>query len=306
MRSAGVLMFLLAAAPGFSGAPVAEESSVPSMIVSTSWLAECMEKEPASLVLLQVGPKEEYEAGHIPGAQHIMPADLGRDKDGVPLELLADGDYEEILRSKGIGDKSRVVIYFGKDWVTPTARVYWTLDYLGLAKQTAILDGGLPAWRAEGRAVSVETPKVATGNYKLRTRPEIRVDADWVNSHCTSPEIALVDTRTADFFSGENDGRGRYPRPGHIPGASNIPYPNVIEKDLKFKDVESLRQIFRAADAGSGKRVVTYCHIGQQASLVYFIAKYLGYDAAMYDGSFTEWTLNELPVERSESKSKPE
>lgn len=292
-------MFLLTAAPAIG-------SSVPSMIVSTSWLAERMEKEPASLVLLHVGPKEEYEAGHIAGAQHIVPADLGRDREGVPLELLADSDYEEILRSKGIRDDSRIVIYFGKDWVTPTARVYWTLDYLGLGNQTGILDGGLPAWRAEGRPVSTETPKPTKGDYSLKTRPEIRVDGDWVNSHCKSPQISLVDTRTADFFTGENDGRGRYPRPGHIPGASNIPYPSVVEKNLKFKDVESLREIFRAADAGSGKRVVTYCHIGQQASLVYFIAKYLGYEAAMYDGSFTEWTLKELPVERSESKPKPE
>lgn len=276
------------------------------MIVSTSWLAERMQKEPASLVLLQVGPKEEYEAGHITGAQHITPADLGREKDGIPLELLPDGEYEEILRSKGISDDSRIVIYFGKDWVTPSARVYWTLDYLGLGKQAALLDGGLPAWRAEGRPVSTEPPKVARGNYSLATRPEIRVDADWVNAHCTSPTISLVDSRTADFFTGENDGKGRYPRPGHIPGSSNIPYPSVLEENLKFKDVESLRQIFRAANAGEKKRVVTYCHIGQQASLVYFLAKYLGYDAAMYDGSFTEWTQKELPVERSVSKPAPE
>jgi thiosulfate/3-mercaptopyruvate sulfurtransferase len=92
------------------------------------------------------------------------------------------------------------------------------------------------------------------------------------------------------------------PRGGHIPGARNIPFDSVVEDSNKFKSVETLRQLFNTAGVKPGDSVTTYCHIGQQASLLYFVARYLGYEAHLYDGSFEDWSHHpELPVEKADT-----
>ncbi len=94
------------------------------------------------------------------------------------------------------------------------------------------------------------------------------------------------------------------PRAGHIPSAKNIPFSRLVEESTnKFKNAEALRALFTEAGVKQGDRVATYCHIGQQASLLYFVARYLGYEAHLYDGSFQDWSnRKELPVEKSESE----
>ena len=125
------------------------------MIVSTAWLAEHLNDR--SLVLLHVGDKKEYDAAHIPGAQFIQLSDISTPRgQGLTLELPAVDQLKATFEKFGVTDKSRIVVYFGKDWISPTARVYLTLDYLGLGDRTSILDGGLPAWRSEGRPVTAE------------------------------------------------------------------------------------------------------------------------------------------------------
>jgi thiosulfate/3-mercaptopyruvate sulfurtransferase len=91
------------------------------------------------------------------------------------------------------------------------------------------------------------------------------------------------------------------PRGGHIPHARNIPFSSLVEdSNNKFKSAGTLRDLFNAAEVKPNSSVATYCHIGQQASLLYFVARYLGYDAHVYDGSFEDWSnRTELPVEKS-------
>ena len=126
-----------------------------SLIISTEWLAQHLND--SSIVLLQVGEKDEYLAGHIPGAQFITLADISTPRgEGLALELPSVAQLKTTFEKLGVIDKSRIVVYFSKDWVSPTARVFMTLDYLGLGDRTSILDGGLPAWRAEGRPVTAE------------------------------------------------------------------------------------------------------------------------------------------------------
>jgi thiosulfate/3-mercaptopyruvate sulfurtransferase len=91
------------------------------------------------------------------------------------------------------------------------------------------------------------------------------------------------------------------PRAGHIPSAKSIPFSTLVEDSNKFKNPEALRALFSTAGVKPKDSVATYCHIGQQASLLYFVARYLGYDAHLYDGSFQDWSnRSELPVEKSE------
>lgn len=270
-----------------------------SMIVSTEWLAQHLNDK--SVVLLHVGDKKEYDAAHIPGAQYIQTSDISTPRgSGLILELPPLEQLKATFEKFGVTDNSRIIVYFGKDWVTPTSRVYFTLDYLGLGDRTSILDGGMPAWVAEKRAVTAETSAPKPGNFTPHPNPKLVVDATWVSANVNKPGVAILDARDAKFYTGES--AGNMPRAGHIPSAKSIPFGSVVEESNKFKSEEALRQIFNNAGVKPKDTVATYCHIGQQASLLYFVAKYLGYDAHLYDGSFQDWSnRQELPVEKSDA-----
>jgi thiosulfate/3-mercaptopyruvate sulfurtransferase len=269
-----------------------------SMIVSTAWLAKHLND--ADLVMLQVGDKKEYDAAHIKGAQYIQTSDISTPRgSGLILELPPVDQLKATFEKLGVTDKSRIVVYFSKDWVTPTSRVYFTLDYLGLGDRTAILDGGLPAWIAEKREVTTEVSSPRVGNFTPHPDPKLVVDASWVSGNINKPGVAILDARDAKFYTGES--AGNMPRAGHIPSAKSIPFSTLVEDpNNKFKSPEALRALFNTAGVKPKDSVATYCHIGQQASLLYFVAKYLGYDAHLYDGSFQDWSNRaDLPVEKS-------
>ena len=175
-----------------------------------------------------------------------------------------------------------------------------TLDYLGLGDRTSILDGGLPAWRAEERAVTAEVRQVKPGSFTPHPNAELVVDAAWVNANLNKPGVAILDARAAKFYTGED--AGQMPRGGHIPLTKSIPFSTLVDdKTNKFKSPDAFRTLFGTAGVRENDSVATYCHIGQQASLLYFVARYLGYDAHLYDGSFQDWSnRSELPVEKSE------
>jgi len=287
-----------------SAVPAAADNKVQSsLIVATEWVAKHLNDD--GLVLLQVGDKDEYLAAHIPGAQFVTLADISTPRgQGLVLELPSVDQLKAIFEKLGVTDKSRIVVYFGKDWVTPTARVFMTLDYLGLGDRTSILDGGLPAWRAEKRPVTAELREPKHGNFTPRPNPKLVVDAAWVSANLNHAGVAIVDARAPKFYTGAE--AGQMPRAGHIPSAKSIPFSSVVEDTTnKFKSVEALRGLFDAAGVKQRDTVATYCHIGQQASLLYFVARYLGYEAHLYDGSFEDWSHRpELPVEKSE-ETKP-
>lgn len=289
-----VLAFTSLACPDNANAKVRS-----SMIVSTAWVANHLNDD--SLVLLQVGDKKEYDAAHIPGAQFIQTSDISTPRgQGLILELPSIDQLKAIFEKLGVTDKSRIVVYFSKDWVTPTARVYFTLDYLGLGDRASILDGGLPAWQAEGKPVTAEIKQPKPGSFTPHPNAKLVVDAAWVSSNVNKPGVAILDARDAKFYTGAE--AGMMPRAGHIPSAKSIPFGSLVEDSSdKFKGEEALRRLFAYSGVKPSDSVATYCHIGQQASLLYFVARYLGYDAHLYDGSFQDWSnRKELPVEKSE------
>jgi thiosulfate/3-mercaptopyruvate sulfurtransferase len=285
-----------------SAVSAADDNKVQSsLIVSTEWLGKHLSDD--SIVLLQVGDKDEYLAAHIPGAQFVTLTDISTPRgQGLALELPSVDQLKAAFEKLGVTDKSRIVVYFGKDWVTPTARVFMTLDYLGLGDRTSILDGGMPAWRAEGRGVTAELREPKRGHFMPRPNTKLVVDAAWVSANLNQTGVAIVDARAAKFYTGAE--AGQMPRAGHIPSAKSIPFSSVVEDTTnKFKSVEALRGLFNAAGVKQRDTVATYCHIGQQASLLYFVARYLGYEAHLYDGSFEDWSHRpELPIERSEKE----
>ncbi len=261
------------------------------LLVSGEWLAQHLND--SNLVVLHVGSSQDYEAGHIPGARLVGVGDLSiTDERGMRVQLPSPEALQQTLGNLGISDSSRIVVYAGTSSVQSATRVWFTLDYLGLADRASLLDGGLALWRSEGRSVSSEAPKVETKTVTIKPRPDLVVDAAWVREHLNDPSVQIIDARTSEFYSGAS--AGNMPRAGHIPGAHSVPFPTVFDRDGRLKPAAALREMM----ASSNRTVVSYCHIGLQASVVYFAARYLGESPKLYDGSFQDWSnRSELPVE---------
>ena len=282
-------------------------ASAEDMLVTPDWLVE--HRGERNLVLLHVGVPADFEKEHIPGAIPVNPQDLSipRAEGALVLQLLPPDQLRAKLEALGIGDDSRVVVYFAKDWVSPTTRVYFSLDAAGLGERTSILDGGMPAWKAAGGAVvaSANDPTSAIqrkpGKITAKPHPELVADLDFVKANLGTPGVAIVDSRTPKFFDGSDP--GSMPRAGHIPGAHNLPFDTLVTEDNRMKGRAETAKLFEAAGIKPGDTVVSYCHIGQQATVVYFAAKRLGYKALLYDGSWDEWSRkSELPIEKAAVK----
>lgn len=267
-----------------------------NLLVSAEWLADHLEDP--GLVVLQVGTdRAAYDQGHIPGARFLPLSDIVVERDGNANELPPVAHLDSVFEALGVSDDARVIIYGPP---LAAARTFFTLDYLGHGDRAALLDGGMESWKAEGRALSSEAPRVARANFTPRPQPELVVEATWVSEHLDDPGITLVDSRPEEQYSGAVAGEG-VERAGHIPGAGSLFWEKLIRspEDPVLEDPETLQALFREAGVEPGDTVVTYCRTGVQASFAYFVSRYLGYETRMYDASYMDWSRRaELPVER--------
>jgi len=298
-----VLSLLLAAGSVHAQAPDARAR----LLAEPAWLAQHLQDP--DLVILHVGPRPEYDAGHIPGARHLNYQDLAvtdRSPGGLTLQMLPEDVLRQRLAAAGISDTSRIVVYFGREnpMVSPTARVMFTLDYAGLGDRASLLDGGLEAWVTAGQPLSTDVPPDRTGTLApLKVRP-IVVDAEFVRANLASPGIAIVDGRNAGFYNGTQTGGGQAAKhkTGHIQGAGNVPFSDTVDAANRLRPAGDLQKMFADAGAKPGDTVVAYCHIGQQATQVILAARSLGYTVRLYDGSFEEWSRKDYPVENPAGK----
>jgi thiosulfate/3-mercaptopyruvate sulfurtransferase len=259
------------------------------MVVSTDWLAAHL-REP-KLVVLAVGDKAAYDHVHIPGAVFLTYQNLSSRLSPLTLELPPMNELAETFGALGVGNDSRIVVYTGTGARPIQAtRTYLTLDAMGLGAQTSILDGGLDAWQAARQAVSSETPAIKHAALSPCAQSDVIVDSAYVSSNLRHRGVDIVDARAPEFYSGQNTAPGK--RTGHIPGAVNLPFSTFFDAQGKLLPVAALRQMFQTAGIQTGDRVVSYCHIGLQATMVYFTARYLGFDARLYDGSWEDWSAH--------------
>lgn len=273
---------------------VAQQTPRSRLLVSVDWLAQHLQDP--NLVLLHVGDADEYVAEHLPGARLVNMHDVsgGAEHDApLHLEVLPAAALRERLQVVGISDDSRVIVYYGNDWVSPTTRIVFTLQYAGLGDRTAVLDGGLPAWKAAGHRLTRDVPAARAGRLSALRTMDLVVDAAWIQGHRDAPGYALVDGRAAVFYDGVEASGGRR---GHIDGAASLPFTEIVNDDLHFRSDDELRALFAGAGVERSDTVVAYCHIGQQATAVLFGARLLGYDVRLYDGSMQDWGKRQLPV----------
>jgi len=292
----GALVALLASSSG-AAAP-----SRDSLLVSTRWLAQHL-NDP-NLVLLHVGEKPEYDARHIAGARFVGTRDVSVSggANGLTLEMPPADTLRSELASLGISDNSRVVVYYGKDWFSPSTRILFTMLYAGL-EHVSLLDGGMGAWVKDGNPVTTDVPPARTGTLSpLEIKPLI-VDADFVQAHRKTPGFAIVDSRDNVYYTGAQESGPRdHRKSGHIADAKNVPFSEMTTDDMRIKSPDELEKAFAAAGVKPGDTVVTYCHIGQQATGTLFGAMTLGHPVRLYDGSFEDWARRDLPVETGPKK----
>ena len=281
-------------------------SAPPSIapLVTTEWLQ--VELARPDLVILQLSAKEEFARSHIPGAvgadfvaEFVAPAVEG----GLRTELPDPASLELVLRSKGVTETSRIVVVFDQPTTfTRAGRTFFTLEWAGLAGRVAVLDGGLPKWVREGRPTATGAGRTPAAS-GLVLRPEIqrRATRDDVRAAVGRAGIRIVDARDTVFYQDLLD--NGMPRGGHIASAVNLPHNSVLNADGTMRPREELAQLVADAGIGANDQLVSYCHIGQQATMVYFAAKRLGFKARVYDGSWDEWSRNNaLKVETTPVK----
>ena len=286
------------------------------LVVTSDWLATQL-KNP-KLVLFHIGEKSEYDAGHVPGARFLQLQDISspmtRDTTALALEMLPADQLRERLQQLGISDDSRIVVYFGNDWLSPSTRVLLTLQYAGLGAKASLLDGGMPEWKKGNRPITTDVPPAPKPG-KLTARPTqpIVVDADFVKSHIHTTGYTIVDARNTIFYDGPiqepsaTSSMGHpMPKvvPGHVPGAVNIVFETVFDDTGHLLPEARLRELFTQAGVKPNDTVIGYCHVGQQATAMLFGAEALGYDVKLYDGSFQDWKRRDLPIESSRKDSK--
>ena len=286
------------------------------LLVTSDWLATQLNNP--KLVLFHVGEKPEYDAGHIPGARFLELRDIStpptRDTNALALEMLPADQLRQRLEQLGISDDSRVVVYFGNDWLSPSTRVLLTLQYAGLGAHASLLDGGMPEWKKGNHPLTTDVPPAPKPG-KLTPRPTqpIIVDADFVKSHIRMPGYAIVDARNTMFYDGPiqeasaTSSMGHpMPKivPSHVPGAVNIVFETVFDDTGHLLPEPRLRELFTQAGVKPNDIVIAYCHVGQQATALLFGAEALGYNVKLYDGSFQDWKKRDLPVESSRKDSK--
>jgi thiosulfate/3-mercaptopyruvate sulfurtransferase len=276
-------------------------------LVSTDWLAQnigdpALRIVDATWFLPNVGRSggEEFEAGHIPGAVFWDIDAISDDESGLP-HMLPDGlVFAAAVKSLGIVDATQVIVYDAHGLMT-AARPWWMLRCFG-HDDVAVLDGGLPKWRAEGRTVETGAPEIpaARGRFTPRPRPHLVRALDQVQRIVAEGGEQVLDARSAGRFAGAEPEPRPNCRAGHMPGALSLPFNRLLDGDTKcVLAPDALRKVFARAGVDLTRPITTSCGSGVTACVVALGLHLIGHDqVAVYDGSWSEWgTREDTPVE---------
>ncbi len=254
----------------------------PNLIVSVSWLMQHA-KDP-DLRIVDARPTAEYDSGHIRGAVSLPVADTF---DPAQHKNYPDtkGKLEALFGSRGMSNTTRIITYDnGKE--TLSARLFWTLEYVG-ATNVAVLNGGIKQWQAEKGEISTAPVHVEPGKFVATVDPAKLPTAAQCILALGDPTKVILDARSPEEFRGE-DVRAKYS--GHIPGAVNIDWRENFTDTSLLKDPVTLKTMYESKGVTQDKEVIAHCQTGQRSSVSYWVLRLLGYPkVGNYAGSWVEW-----------------
>jgi thiosulfate/3-mercaptopyruvate sulfurtransferase len=269
----------------------------PKTLVSTDWLAQHI-KDPdlrildASIYLPGVdrNGRAEYDAGHIPGARFFDIDDISDARSDLPHMVPPIEKFMSRMRAMGVGDGHQIVVYDGSGLFS-AARVWWLFRLMG-QNNIAVLDGGFPKWKAEGREIEDMPPVIRDRHMTVRFQNQMVRDVTQVSSASKLGSTQIVDARSAARFRGDAPEPREGLRSGHIPNSRSVPYTDLLNADQTMKSPDQTRAIFEAAGVDLTKSIITSCGSGVTAAVVGLALTRLGHDKwSLYDGSWAEWGM---------------
>jgi len=277
--------------------------AVSDPLVSTDWLAARLGEPTVAIIdaswFMPGSGRDaaaEYAERHIPGAVFFAIDEICDHATELPHMLSAAADFAVAARRLGVREDSTVVVYDGHGLFS-AARVWWNFRAMGHA-ETFVLDGGLPKWIAESRALESGWRAPGHGDFKAHPDGALVRDLEAVRAALESGAEQVVDARSAERFAGAAPEPRAGLRSGHMPGARNLPWDSLLTADGRLVDNSALRTAFENAGVDLAAPVVTTCGSGISASLAALALARIGRaDAAVYDGSWSEWAArSDTPV----------
>jgi thiosulfate/3-mercaptopyruvate sulfurtransferase len=275
---------------------------VSKWLVTTEWLAANL-GTPGVVVLdgtfylpaMQRDAAAEYLAGHIPGAVRFDIDEIADHSTDLPHMLPSTADFAAAAGKLGVSDRDTIIAYDGHG-IFSSPRVWFTFRLFG-ADNVFVLEGGLPKWTAEGRALESGPVTRPAKTFSARRRGDIVASLAQLRQALAAGSAQIVDARSPERFRGE----AAEPRPGvrcgHIPGSYNVPSTAIV-KDGRLVPRAELRQAFAAGGVDLDRPIITSCGSGVSAAILWLALDAINRQpAALYDGSWSEWgARNDLPV----------
>lgn len=264
-------------------------------LVSTTWLAErleCAELRIIDASWFMPGEsrtgRQSYDAAHIPGAVFFDIDEIADRSTNLPHMLPSDVAFAEAAGRLGLR-RDLITVVYDAQGIFSAPRVWWTLRVMGFP-EVFVLDGGLKLWLAEGRVVESTPPRTAPTTIEPSFDPSLVRDLEEMRGVLARQDTQVIDARPAARFRGEAPEPRAGLRSGHMPGALNVPWGDLVNPDGTMKSGETLKAAFLRAGVDLDSPIVTSCGSGVSAALLALALARLGReDVAVYDGSWTEW-----------------
>ena len=263
-------------------------------LVSTDWLAEHLDAPTVKIIdgsWRMPGASaaiEDYDRAHIPGAAFFDLDQIADTNTKLPHMLPPQKVFEQAVGGMGITNDDDVIIYDEKG-IFSAARVWWTFRAMG-HERVAVLDGGLPKWRAESRPVTADKPQPLSVTYAAAPDPALCRSANDVRKTLASKDCDIIDARPATRFAGEAPEPRAGLRSGHMPGSFNVPFPALMTEAGTLRRTAEIRRIFSDAGVDLSRPIITSCGSGVTAAVLSLALDVTGCNQhGLYDGSWAEW-----------------
>lgn len=277
--------------------------------VSPDWVKTQVQDPNLRILDVRNSPLD-YISSHLPNAVNIADTVFRGPNGFLPVQYWDTVKLGDTLGKAGISSQSNVLVYSDGRDILGATMVAYLLERSGI-KNIAVLDGGFAGYKSSGEAVTKVFPKYTQERFTVRDNPSIRVSLAEVKKLIGKPGVVFIDPRPSDLFRG---GKDIWVRNGHIPGARNIPWPTFTEAENtqealknahKLKPLSNLRKLLEDKGIKPTDDIIVSCSTGREATLQYVVLKHLlNYPKVrIYEGSWTEYSTTDLPVETGPEKA---